>query len=252
MADSWRVLEDQGKIAPPEGPGGAAPEAGGRPVWPLLLAGLAIVLGASAWLLMTGSAGGVLSVNAVHAAALDGAPGGSPAHMGGRSADPRPSATAMPAVIVEVNGAVRRPGVYRLSADARVADAIAAAGGYGPRVDASATEAVNLAAKVTDGQQVHVPVRGERVASNARAQAALTSDAPAPGAGPAADPAGPVNVNIATSTQLEALPGIGPATAAKIIAARTDRPFASVDELRGRKVVGQATLEKIRGLVTVN
>src|SRR5204862_5828647 len=123
----------------------------------------------------------------------------------------------------------------------RIADAITAAGGYAARVDAAAAQGMNLAAKLTDGQQVHIPSRGE---------AATMASGGAAG-GTSAAPSGPVDINSATAAELEALPAIGPATAAKIIAAREEQPFHSVDELRSRKVVGQATLEKIRKLVTV-
>jgi competence protein ComEA len=155
---------------------------------------------------------------------------------------------AAPALVtVDVGGAVRRPGVYRLAAGSRVADAIAAAGGYGPRVDVdAASDTLNLAAVVADGERIRVPARGE---------SAGATPAPATGGGAGPDgtgrPASPVDLNTATAAELEALPGIGPVTAAKIIAARESGAYASVDDLRTRGLVGPATFAKIRALVTV-
>ena len=161
--------------------------------------------------------------------------------------DALPSAlTASPAgdVVIDVSGAVARPGVYRLSAGSRVGDAITAAGGYSASVDAVlADRQLNLAAVVHDGDKVRVPVRGESPAS-------VPSSAGA-GAGAGGGGGGLVDVNRASADELDTLPGVGPATAAKIIAAREERPFASVDELAARKVVGAATLEKLRALVTI-
>ena len=141
----------------------------------------------------------------------------------------------------------RRPGLYRLSAGQRVADAIAAAGGYGPRVDAArATERLNLAARVADGDRILVPSRDDP----SPLPMTTTPSGAGAGGGPAGAP-GPIDLNRATPAELDTLPGIGPVTAAKIIAARDAQPFASVDDLRTRKLVGPSTFEKLRDLVVV-
>ena len=148
----------------------------------------------------------------------------------------------------------RSPGVYRLAAGSRVGDAVAAAGGFGPRVDAEAADrALNLAAPVRDGDEIHVPARGETGPSG------MTGGSGTGGSAvgrfgrrrAAVRGGGLVDLNRATAEQLDTLPGVGPATAAKIIAAREERPFTGLDDVGSRKVVGAATLEKIRPLVTV-
>lgn len=153
-------------------------------------------------------------------------------------ADPSPAAagaTTEPALIVDVQGAVVNPGVHQVPAGGRVADAIAAAGGYSTEVDiAAAAVALNLAEHLVDGQKVHVPARGEV--------------APIPGAATSAPGGGLIDINHASQPQLESLPGIGPVTAAKIIAAR---PFGTIDELDSRDVVGPSVMEQIRDLITV-
>jgi len=137
------------------------------------------------------------------------------------------------AVVVDVVGAVRRPGLYRLSQGARIADALARAGGATPKAQ---VELVNLAAPVSDGEQIVVPRRGAVVASG--------------GTGGAAVPAGPVHLNTATLEQLDALPGVGPVTAQKILDFRQEHgAFGSVDELDAIPGIGPARLEQLRDLV---
>ena len=144
-------------------------------------------------------------------------------------------ARATAELYVDVVGAVRRPGLYRLHARARVADAVQRAGG--PTRNAE-LDLINLAALVADGEQVLVPRRG------AAAVAAL-------GGGAASAPAsGPVHLNSATLEQLDALPGVGPVTAQKIIDYRTQHGgFGSVDELDAVPGIGPARLADLRPLV---
>jgi competence protein ComEA len=147
-----------------------------------------------------------------------------------------PGPTTGPALIVDVEGAVVDPGVHSVSAGGRVGDAIAAAGGYSTEVDiAAAAVALNLAEHLTDGQKIHVPARGELLTIPGG-----TTQPPSGG--------GLIDINHATESELESLPGIGPVTAAKIIAAR---PFGSIDELDSRDVVGPSVMEQIRNLITV-
>src|SRR3954447_26977150 len=139
-------------------------------------------------------------------------------------------AQAAAQVVVDVAGAVRRPGLYHLAQDARVADAIAAAGGALPRAE---VDAVNLAAPVADGVQVLVPRRGVAGA--------------AAGTGAAS---GPVDLNSASAEQLDALPGIGPSTAAKIVAYRQQHgAFRSLSELDAVPGIGAGRLAQLKGLV---
>jgi competence protein ComEA len=142
-------------------------------------------------------------------------------------------------VVVQVAGAVARPGVYSLPTGSRVEDAIQAAGGYSTDVDPRAAEAkLNLAAKLQDAQLIVVPRRGDVATGSSEV-------------GASAAPNGPLDLNTATSAQLDTLPGIGPATAAKIIASREELPFASVDDLVTRKLVSASTLAKFRDQVRV-
>jgi competence protein ComEA len=138
-------------------------------------------------------------------------------------------------VVVDVVGAVRRPGLYRLAQGSRIADALARAGGATGKADLAL---VNLAAPLADGEQVVVPRRGVPGAS-----------APGSPAAPGA-PAAPVQLSMATLEQLDSLPGVGPATAQKILDYRTKHgAFSSVDELDAVPGIGPKRLEQLRDLV---
>ena len=139
-----------------------------------------------------------------------------------------------PELVVHVVGAVRRPGLYRLPQRSRVADAVARAGGSTRRADLSL---VNLAAPLADGIQVVVPARASAVAGAGGSQ----------GTGAGSAPAGPVHLNIATLEQLDALPGVGPVTAQKILDYRQKHgAFTSLEELDAIPGIGAARIEQLR------
>jgi len=160
-------------------------------------------------------------------------------------------------LVVDVQGAVLRPGVHHLAAGSRVADAIAAAGGYGPRVDADrAGRELNLAAELRDGDRVLVPSRDDPPPSGVGGSGGGSGGSGGAGsAGVGGSGGGPsgglVDLNHATASELDALPGVGPVTAQKIIAAREEQPFATIEALRDRKVIGAAAFDKLKDLVTV-
>jgi competence protein ComEA len=135
-------------------------------------------------------------------------------------------------VYVDVAGAVQKPGVVRLSLGTRVGDAIAAAGGASPEADLGA---VNRAALLRDGVRVYVPRVGETPPAGSLGSDAETS----------------IDLNHASAAELESLPGIGPATAARIIRSRDTRPFARVEELQTRGLLSARVLADIRDLLTL-
>ena len=151
-------------------------------------------------------------------------------------------------LIVQAAGAVVRPGVYHLAAGARVGDLIALAGGLTADADA---DRVNLASPLADGVRVWVPRRGEAdppVAIGGGASGGAGGSGGTGGSGPPAL----VDLNTATAEELDALPGIGPATAAAIIDHRQrNGPFRSVDDLADVRGIGQAKLAQLRELVRV-
>jgi competence protein ComEA len=143
-------------------------------------------------------------------------------------------------VTVHVAGAVVAPGVYELPAGARIHAAVEAAGGTTSEAD---PDALNLAAVVADGSRVYVPAVGEVVAPPASADNVAAADA---------EPTGPLDVNRATASELDTLPGVGPATATAIVAERErNGPFLSVDDLDRVPGIGPAKLSALRDLVTV-
>lgn len=147
---------------------------------------------------------------------------------------------------VFVSGAVVSPGVYELPDTSRVAKAIEMAGGFS---DDAATDAVNLARVVQDGEQIAVP-RADEVAEGSTflEQSGVVRSLPAE----SGTSSGLVNINTATAEQLESIPGVGPATAQKIIASReAEGPFASIEDIQRVSGIGAKKFENMRDAITI-
>lgn len=196
------------------------------------------------------------------AGADPGGPTATPSSAGATAAGDTTTTSAPAQVVAHAAGAVVHPGVYRLAGTARVDDLVRAAGGLTPRADGNR---VNLAAPLSDGERVYVPSVGE-----ADPPSAVTPDGAAPtgteggsnepsagggstaGAGSGQPASGPVDLNTADATQLDTLPGVGPATAQAIIAYRQEHGrFRSVDELLEVRGIGDAKLAELREQVTI-
>ncbi|MEV0329840.1 ComEA family DNA-binding protein [Micromonospora echinospora] len=216
-------------VVTPALPGPGAFDPGRRGVRALAVVAALVVLGAGFWAWR--------SRPQVEPVAAPTASAGSPVD----AATEPPSGSGVAELVVAVAGRVRRPGLVRLPAGARVADAIEAAGGAQPGVDVAL---LNPARRVTDGELIVVGVTPPPGAGPPTAAAA-------PGAaGPAA--AGKVNLNTATVAQLDTLPGVGPVLAQRIVDHRDQQGgFRSVGDLRQVEGIGDARYEQLKDLVTV-
>lgn len=148
-----------------------------------------------------------------------------------------PAATAVPnieKIVVDISGAVVSPGVYDLSANSRVKDAVLVAGGLTDEADRSR---INMAAKIGDGQKIYVLAIGEQLGSSVVGSLQAGQSVGAL-----------VNINTASEAELDKLPGVGPVTAQKIIASR---PYSAPEDLKTKKVVSASVYDKIRDLITV-
>ena len=237
-ATPWRVLEDRKESGSTGPPATTASVPSGFPSVLLVIGGIIVLVVIALILAFGAGANGSVLVEG-------GTPLGSSAGIAVAGAE----ASDVPNLVVEVVGAVERPGVFHLPPGSRVGDLVQAAGGYGSRVDASrASLELNLAAPLNDGDQVRVPSRDDELPAG---QQAIGGSAPAAGGTAGGTPGGPLDLNKATSAELETLPGIGPVTAAKILTARDEQVFGAVEDLRTRGVLGEKTYEKVKDLVTV-
>lgn len=138
------------------------------------------------------------------------------------------------AVFIDIEGAVQKPGVYEIESDKRLKDVVVKAGGLAKDVNMSyVSKSLNMAAKIQDGMKIYIPFQGEN-SSDLQTSADTVS--------------GLIDVNTASESELDKLPGVGPATAAKIV---SFRPYASLDELVNKKAVGEAVFSKIKDKISL-
>lgn len=148
-------------------------------------------------------------------------------------------------IYIDVSGAVVSPGLYELATDARIHDALVAAGGLSESADrAWVAKMVNLAAKVGDGSKLYIPFAGEGQQANILG----SSNGLIQQANYGSVSGKQINLNTASISELDTLPGVGPATAQKIIDAR---PYTRIEELVEKKVVGQKTFDKLKELLMI-
>ncbi len=144
-----------------------------------------------------------------------------------------------PQIAVDIEGAVISPGVYKLPEDSRIKDALAKAGGLSQKADRNwVAKNLNLAGKLTDSAKIYIPEAGESAVSQASSQTNTNTGIQTTGL---------ININSASVSELDTLPGIGPATAEKII---NGRPYASIQELVSKKIVTASVFEKIKVKIT--
>ena len=170
-----------------------------------------------------------------------------------------PETADQAAIRIEVSGGVAQPGVISLPEGSRLIDAVSAAGGWGERVDPLRVElCLNLAAPLEDGGAVRIPTRDDRLLLGLTgiecgplysSASEIASTSGTSGTNGSSATAGKIDLNHATAQELDTLPGIGPVTAAKIIAARETKPFVIVDDLRDLNIISESVLQGIRPLV---
>jgi competence protein ComEA len=151
-------------------------------------------------------------------------------------------------IMVDIEGAVLKPGVYKLPKDARIQDGLIAAGGMSEEADrVKVAKGMNLAGKLVDGGKIYIPFLGDSEASVQGGSVYSAGSAQA-GQSVMGDSSALININSASSSELDSLPGVGPATAEKIIA---NRPYDKIEDLLSKKAVGQSVFGKIKDKISV-
>lgn len=151
---------------------------------------------------------------------------------------PQESVVTPKIITVDVSGAVKQPGVYKLTEGARIEEAITAAGGFDNDADSIfVSKDLNLAQKITDGSKIYIPRQGEQVSGVTQVVGAVN-----------ASNIGKISINSASQSELESLSGIGPVTASKII---SNRPYNNLQELVDEKIVPSKTFDKIKDQLSI-
>ncbi|MEX2007272.1 MAG: ComEA family DNA-binding protein [Candidatus Levyibacteriota bacterium] len=141
---------------------------------------------------------------------------------------------------VDVEGAVVKPGVYKLSGDIRIQDALIAAGGLSSRADRTwVSKSLNLASRLTDGSKIYIPAIGENVPSGNNILGVQSSESVS----------SLININTASEKELDTLPGIGTERAKDIV---SGRPYGSIEDLLDKKIVGSSVFSQIKDKISVN